>query len=184
MDGSWGCVSLVFTSSRLECDNDRVPPGVVTIAACFLAAQSSGRSPKMSGPDRGFTGFDVPAVGGNVVVVSKANSQRWRQLVVWLHVVTSVGWMSQALVLFTLLVVSFTSDDPGVRISATSMAHVVDMRLLAPLANAAAFTGFMLAASTAWGFFRHWWVLVKFGITIVQLLCGHFHPFRRAAGVR
>ena len=118
------------------------------------------------------------------MVVSKVNSQRWRQLVVWLHVVTSVGWMSQALVLFTLLVVSFTSDDPGMRISATSMAHVVDMRLLAPLANAAAFTGFMLAASTAWGFFRHWWVLVKFGITIVQLLCGHFHPFRRAAGVR
>lgn len=129
---------------------------------------------ELSGLDRGFTGFGAPATGGNLVVVSKSNSQRWRQVVVWLHVLASVGWMSLALVLFTLLVVSFTSGDPGVRISATSMAHVVDMRLLAPLANAAAFTGFMLAASTAWGFFRHWWVLAKFGITLVQLYAGIF----------
>ncbi|MCI2417819.1 hypothetical protein MOQ72_10320 [Saccharopolyspora sp. K220] len=106
--------------------------------------------------------------------MAKGTSQRWRQAVVWLHVITSVGWMAQALVLFTLLAVSATSNDPEVRISATSMAHVVDVRLLAPFANAAAFTGLMLAAATAWGFFRNWWVLVKFAITIVQLYAGIF----------
>ncbi|TDD54284.1 hypothetical protein E1288_06695 [Saccharopolyspora elongata] len=106
--------------------------------------------------------------------MSKRNSQRWRQAVVWLHVITSVGWMAQALVLFTLLATSTTSDDPAVRIGATSMAHVVDTQLLAPFANAAAFTGFMLAASTPWGFFRNWWVLAKFAITIVQLYAGIF----------
>ncbi|MEU5851453.1 hypothetical protein [Saccharopolyspora shandongensis] len=82
--------------------------------------------------------------------------------------------MAQALVLFTLLATSATSDDPAVRIGATSMAHVVDTQLLAPFANAAAFTGFMLAASTPWGFFRNWWVLAKFAITIVQLYAGIF----------
>lgn len=92
----------------------------------------------------------------------------------WLHVITSVGWMAQALALFTLLATSFASDDPAVRIAAASMAHVVDVQLLAPSANAAAFTGFMLAASTAWGFFRSWWVLVKFAITIIQLYAGIF----------
>lgn len=106
--------------------------------------------------------------------MSKGNSQRWRHAVVWLHVITSVGWMAQALVLFTLLATGFTSDDPVIRASATSMAHVVDTELLAPSANAAAFTGLMLAASTAWGFFRSWWVLVKFVITIVQLYAGIF----------
>ncbi|PKW14577.1 hypothetical protein [Saccharopolyspora spinosa] len=110
----------------------------------------------------------------NLVSVSKGTSQRWRQAVVWLHVITSVGWMAQALVLFALLATSFTSDDLAVRIGATSMAHVVDTHLLAPFANAAAFTGFMLAASTAWGFFRNWWVLVKFAITVVQLYAGIF----------
>jgi uncharacterized membrane protein len=29
--------------------------------------------------------------------------QRWRQLVVWLHVITSVGWMGQAVTLVSLL---------------------------------------------------------------------------------
>ncbi|MER7080192.1 hypothetical protein SAMN02982929_03594 [Saccharopolyspora kobensis] len=106
--------------------------------------------------------------------MARTGSQRWRQAVVWLHVITSVGWMAQALVLFAMLTTSFTSSDPSVRVAATSMAHVVDVSLLGPFANASAFTGFMLAASTAWGFFRSWWVLAKFAITIVQLFAGIF----------
>ena len=100
--------------------------------------------------------------------------RQWRQLVVWLHVVTSVGWMALALVLFVLLVTSRTTQSPAVAVSATSMAQLLDGRLLAPLANASAFTGFMLAAATPWGFFRHWWVLVKFVITLAQLYLGIF----------
>ncbi|MER6991677.1 hypothetical protein ABT337_15525 [Saccharopolyspora hirsuta] len=106
--------------------------------------------------------------------MARTSSQRWRQAVVWLHVITSVGWLTCALVLFTLLATSFASTDPATRVAATSMAHVVDVRLLGPFANAAAFTGLLLAAATAWGFFRHWWVLVKFAITVVQLHAGIF----------
>ncbi len=98
----------------------------------------------------------------------------WRQLTVWLHVITSVGWMGQALALFTLLAISRTTGDGAIRVAATSMAHEIDSLLLAPLANASAFTGFMLAAATAWGFTRHWWVLAKFAITLVQLYAGIF----------
>ncbi|OXM49836.1 hypothetical protein [Amycolatopsis alba] len=98
----------------------------------------------------------------------------WRQLTVWLHVITSVGWMGQALALFTLLAISRTTEDDAIRVAATSMAHEIDSLLLAPLANASAFTGFMLAAATAWGFARHWWVLAKFAITLVQLYAGIF----------
>ncbi|ANN20619.1 hypothetical protein SD37_36880 [Amycolatopsis orientalis] len=106
--------------------------------------------------------------------MKKKTSQRWRQATVWLHVITSVGWMGQALALFALLMVSRTAADGATRIAATSMAHEIDTLLLAPLANASAFTGFMLAASTAWGFYRHWWVLAKFVITLVQLYAGIF----------
>ncbi|RSM54195.1 hypothetical protein DMH03_35730 [Amycolatopsis sp. WAC 01376] len=101
-------------------------------------------------------------------------TKTWRQLTVWLHVITSVGWMGQALALFTLLMISRTSEDGAIRVAATSMAHEIDSFLLAPLANASAFTGFMLAAATAWGFTRHWWVLAKFAITLVQLYAGIF----------
>lgn len=101
-------------------------------------------------------------------------SQRWRQAVVWLHVLTSVSWMAFVLVLLTLLTASYTSDDPQLRISATSMAQLVDDRLLAVFGNSSAFTGLLLSAATAWGFFQSWWVLTKFAITVGQLNAGIF----------
>jgi hypothetical protein len=87
----------------------------------------------------------------------------WRQLTVWMHVLTSVGWMSMAMVLFALLL----RGEPGA-------ARVVDVALLAPLANGSAFTGLVLACGTAWGLVVHRWVLAKFAITVVQLWAGIF----------
>ncbi|MFG1604795.1 hypothetical protein [Actinoplanes sp. NPDC049265] len=101
-------------------------------------------------------------------------TKRWRRLTVWLHILTSVGWMSQALALCVLLSAGYAADDPSVRDAATSMAHVLDTRLLGSMADASAFTGIMLAAATPWGFFRNWWVLVKLAITLVQLYLGIF----------
>lgn len=98
----------------------------------------------------------------------------WRQLAIWLHVITSVGWMTLAFTFCVLLTTSLTTDRQVVAVGATSMADLLDDRLLAPLANASAFTGFMLAAATPWGYFRHWWVLTKFVITLVQLYLGIF----------
>ncbi|WP_081655741.1 hypothetical protein [Amycolatopsis vancoresmycina] len=90
-------------------------------------------------------------------------SPRWRQAVVWLHVVSSVAWMSQALALVVLM----ASGAPA-------MADRLDSVLLAPMANVSAFTGLLLAGATAWGYFRHWWVLIKFALTFVQLYAGIF----------
>jgi hypothetical protein len=54
------------------------------------------------------------------------------------------------------------------------MADRLDSVLLAPMANVSAFTGLLLAGATAWGYFRHWWVLTKFALTFVQLYAGIF----------
>lgn len=101
-------------------------------------------------------------------------TKTWRQSAVCLHILTSVAWMTLAVVLFTLMATARAATDPSVRVSALSMAGRLDLHLLAPLANASAFTGFLLCAATPWGFFRHWWVLAKFAITIVQLNAGIF----------
>ncbi|MET9001795.1 hypothetical protein [Amycolatopsis sp. NPDC004169] len=90
-------------------------------------------------------------------------SPRWRQAVVWLHAVSSVGWMSQALALVVLM----SSGAPAA-------ADRLDSALLAPMANVSAFTGLLLAGATAWGYFRHWWVLTKFALTLIQLYAGIF----------
>jgi uncharacterized membrane protein len=104
--------------------------------------------------------------------VTTKTSPRWRQAVVWLHVVSSVAWMSQALGLVVLM--TLAASDPGQAVAATSMAQRIDNALLAPMANTAAFTGLVLAGSTAWGYFRHWWVLAKFVLTFAQLYAGIF----------
>ncbi|MGJ7906857.1 hypothetical protein ACOQFL_10280 [Actinopolyspora sp. H202] len=106
--------------------------------------------------------------------MANRGSQRSRNLLVWMHVLTSVGWMSQALALAALLTFGLSTADPAARLSAVTMAEVLDEHLLLYMANASAFTGLMLSALTPWGYFRHWWVLTKFAITIVQLYAGIF----------
>ncbi|MDP9793294.1 hypothetical protein J2S43_001806 [Catenuloplanes nepalensis] len=102
------------------------------------------------------------------------NRKRWRQLTVWLHVLSSAGWMAQAMALCVMLATGLVTDDPAVRAASTSMSLATDGRLLGPMADVSAFTGIMLSAATPWGFFRHWWVLTKFTITIIQLYAGIF----------
>ena len=99
--------------------------------------------------------------------------RRWRQLTLWLHVLTSVGWMALAVVLLALLVLART-DGGSTAFAATAMAAHLDIALLAPLANASAATGLMLSLATAWGLAQHRWVLAKFAITLVQLYLGIF----------
>ncbi|GHJ44134.1 hypothetical protein Cs7R123_14760 [Catellatospora sp. TT07R-123] len=95
--------------------------------------------------------------------MARRSGQWGRQSLVWLHAVTSIGWMSFALALCVLLI-----SGPG----GYDSARVLDKQLLAHLGTSAAFTGLMLSGLTAWGYLRHWWVLVKFVITLTQLVVG------------
>lgn len=97
-------------------------------------------------------------------------AKRARTLLVWLHVVTSVGWLSQAVALFALLLHGLNTGD----VNAFRMARVLDHHVLAFMGAASAFSGMMLSATTPWGYFRHWWVLAKFVITVGQLYIGIF----------
>jgi hypothetical protein len=111
---------------------------------------------------------------GRTIIGMARNPRGWRQLAVWLHIVTSAGWMALALVLFALLCLATTAGDPAVAAGATASAHYLDVVLLAPLANASAATGLMLSVGTAWGLTHHGWVLTKLAITLVQLYAGIF----------
>jgi hypothetical protein len=93
-----------------------------------------------------------------------------RHLLVWFHVLTSIGWMTLALCLATLLIFGRSHGDP----SAVLMARVLDNQLLQHLATASAFSGFTLSALTPWGYFRYWWVLAKAVISVSQLYVGIF----------
>jgi hypothetical protein len=109
-----------------------------------------------------------------MIATRASNSRGWRQMTLWLHVLTSAGWMALALVLFALLYLAVTARDPATTAGATAMARYLDVALLAPLRNASAPTGIMLGLGTQWGLTHHRWVLAKFAITLVQLYAGVF----------
>ncbi|MFC5833831.1 hypothetical protein [Nonomuraea insulae] len=83
-----------------------------------------------------------------------------------------MGWMSQALALFTLNVYGMTTGDRDAYV----MAELLDENVLVHLANGSLFTGFMLSALTRWGYVQYWWVLVKAVISLVQLNVAIFVP--------
>ncbi|MCM6776766.1 hypothetical protein NDR87_22205 [Nocardia sp. CDC159] len=100
------------------------------------------------------------------------SSRRARQLLVWLHVVTSIGWASQAVALGVLLSASALSEPGAIKSGLAHGARLLDESVLVPCANAAAFSGFLLAACTSYGYFHRRWVAVKFVLTLVQLFIG------------
>ncbi|WP_433785404.1 hypothetical protein ACQPX6_03305 [Actinomycetospora sp. CA-101289] len=95
---------------------------------------------------------------------------RCRHALVFLHVISSVSWMTAAAALAILL--GLSRADPGATAAAVAVAHHLDLYLLAVAANASATTGFALAWTTPWGLLRHWWVAAKAAITLVQLYAG------------
>ncbi|MEU4744710.1 hypothetical protein AB0G02_30200, partial [Actinosynnema sp. NPDC023658] len=94
-----------------------------------------------------------------------------RKLLVWVHVVSSTGWMSMALALFVVVDHALSAPE---RRSAFEAAELLDVQVLQFMATTSAFSGLMLSGLTAWGYFRHWWVLAKFVITFSQLYVGIF----------
>lgn len=94
-----------------------------------------------------------------------------RHLLVLLHVLTSLGWWAMGLAQLSFMVVALRRTGEG-RLVALEAAQHLDHNMLIYFANAAAYTGIMLAALTPWGLFRHWWVTVKFAVTIVVTVVG------------
>ncbi|MDQ2585374.1 hypothetical protein [Saccharothrix yanglingensis] len=94
-----------------------------------------------------------------------------RKLLVWAHVVSSTGWMFMALALF--VVVDYALSAPG-RLAAFDAALLLDVEVLQFMATTSAFSGLMLSGLTPWGYFRHWWVLLKTVVTFTQLYVGIF----------
>ncbi|GAA4891129.1 hypothetical protein [Actinomycetospora straminea] len=100
------------------------------------------------------------------------SGRSWRQLLVWLHVVSSVSWMSQAAALAVLLVTAIGPASVPVRVGAAQSAKLLDMTVLVYSANIATATGLLLAATTSWGFWLHRWVATKLVLTTGQLYLG------------
>ncbi|MFG1603844.1 hypothetical protein [Actinoplanes sp. NPDC049265] len=89
-----------------------------------------------------------------------------RKLILTVHVITAVGWLGVDLAMLTFGVAGLSGADPNVVYPAQSL---IGRFLFVPLTGLVWLVGVTNALSTPWGLFRHWWVVVKLGVTTLML---------------
>ena len=108
-----------------------------------------------------------------------------RRLTFTTHVTSSVGWVGAALAFLALAVIGFTSNDEVKVRGAYLLMAPAAWFVLVPLAHASLLSGIVLSLGTSWGLFRHYWVVLKLGITVFStvILVIYMGTFRQMAGV-
>lgn len=95
---------------------------------------------------------------------------RLRKVVLTAHVTSSVGWLGAVLAYLALDITALTGRDvPTVRAVYVAMDLTIWYAIV-PLALASVLVGLINAEGTRWGLFRHYWVLLKFLLTILATI--------------
>jgi uncharacterized membrane protein len=108
-----------------------------------------------------------------------------RRLTFTAHVTSSAGWIGAVLVFLALAVIAMTSQDERTVRGAYLVMAPAAWFVLVPLAHASLLSGIALSLGTAWGLFRHYWVVLKLLITVFAtvILLIYMGTFRQMAGV-
>lgn len=87
----------------------------------------------------------------------------------WLtvHIGSSVGWMGAVMAFIVLDVATVASDSVPLLRAAYIAMDVMTRWAIVPLAFAAFATGLVMSLGTAWGLFRHYWVVLSLILTVV-----------------
>lgn len=106
-----------------------------------------------------------------------------RKFALTAHVTSSVGWLGAVAGFLTLAVAGLTSQDPQTVRAAYLAMELTAWFIIVPLSLASPLTGLVQSLGTAWGLFRHYWVVVKFLITIpaTVVLLVHMQPIGHLA---
>jgi hypothetical protein len=91
---------------------------------------------------------------------------RLRKFALSAHLTFSVGWIGAVLAYLALGVGAVTSEDVDTVRAAWTAMELTGWYVIVPLALASLITGLLMALGTKWGLFRHYWVLISFGLTV------------------
>ncbi len=89
-----------------------------------------------------------------------------RKFALTAHITFSVGWLGAVAGFLALAVAGLTSKDTQIMGAAYLMMDLTGWFVLVPLSFASLVTGLVQSLGTAWGLFRHYWVIVKLSITV------------------
>jgi hypothetical protein len=108
-----------------------------------------------------------------------------RKFVLTAHVTFSVGWLGSVVAYLALAVAALTSQDAQTVRAAWIAMELTGWFVIVPLALASLLVGVVNALGTPWGLFRHYWVLVKFLLTVFAtiILLLHMPTVSHFAGI-
>ncbi len=89
-----------------------------------------------------------------------------RKFVLTAHVISSVGWLGAVVAYLVLAVTALTIQDAQTVRAAWIAMELTGWFVIVPLALASLSIGVVQALGTPWGLFRHYWVVVKFLLTV------------------
>jgi hypothetical protein len=95
---------------------------------------------------------------------------RLRKFALTAHVTSSVGWLGTVASFQALAIAALTSREPEIVRGSYLAMELTGWYVIVPFCLASLVTGLILSLGTPWGLFRHYWVLVKFLITVVSAL--------------
>ncbi|MEU4035505.1 DUF2269 domain-containing protein [Streptomyces collinus] len=112
--------------------------------------------------------------------------RRARKLTLAVHVVTSVGWVGLSLSMAVLAVMGCTTGDAAVAKGVYYAMYVFDDTSVTVFSVTAAVTGVLLSCGTKWGLLLHWWIVVKWVVTLFTTVFAWFviHPVVMSASRR
>jgi len=114
-----------------------------------------------------------------------AMSPRLRRLALTTHVTASVGWVGAVAAFLALAVGGLISQQAQTARAAYLVMELITWSVIVPLSLASLLTGLVSSLGTAWGLFRHYWVMAKLLLTVLAtiLLLAHTRPISRVAGL-
>ena len=101
---------------------------------------------------------------------TKVMGPRLRTFALAAHVISSVGSLGAVAGFLALAVAGLTSHDPQLVRAAYLAMELTAWFVILPLITAALLTGLIQSLGTTWGLFRHYWVLVKFLLTVITIV--------------
>lgn len=92
---------------------------------------------------------------------------RTRKGALTVHIICSVGWVGAVLVYLALGVWAVRATDAATVAAAWAAMALTGWVVIVPLAVGSLVTGILVAAGSAWGLLRHYWVVFALVVTVV-----------------
>jgi hypothetical protein len=89
-----------------------------------------------------------------------------RRLALTAHIVASVGWLGAVAAFVALAIIGLANGDEETARGAYLVMEPAAWFILVPLAFASLLTGLVQSLGSAWGLFRHYWVVFKLLINL------------------